>query len=110
VNKNPKHIQQLKEEKTQYEHIPFRVLEGLAEVLTHGADKYGHYNWREQPILASTYKAAIMRHLVAWSEGHLIDPDSGRDHLYHIMACCVVAMDAAIEGTLQYDLEDTETK
>jgi len=110
LRENPKNIQQKKEGKTQYEHLPFRVLEGLAKVLQHGAEKYGHYNWREQPILASTYKAAIMRHLVAWSEGVNTDPDSGLNHLYHIMACCVVALDAEMSGTLTDDRGYTETK
>jgi hypothetical protein len=109
-NQNPKHIQQMKEGKTPFEAVPLRTLEGLARVMKHGADKYGKYNWREQEILASTYKAAIMRHLIAWSEDEWKDPDSGEQHLHHIMACCCVALDAAMHGTMVNDLVDQETK
>lgn len=109
-NQNPKNVQQLKEGKTPYECVPLSTLEGLARVMAHGAAKYGKYNWREQKILASTYKAAIMRHLVAWSEGQHLDPDSGDSHLHHIMACCVVALDAIAHGTFKDDLLDQETK
>lgn len=107
---NPKNIQQRKEGKTPYEHMPFGVLSIVARVLAHGAAKYGHYNWREQPILASTYKAALMRHLEEFSEGRWFDPDSGEPHLAHMMACCMVALDADLHCTLQNDLLDSETK
>ena len=107
---NPKYVQAQKEGKAPLEYIPLRVLEGVAYVLQHGAEKYGIRNWREDPILLSTYKGAILRHLTAWSEGEDFDPDSGREHLEHIMACCVVALDAIHHNTAENDLTITESK
>lgn len=107
---NPKHIRAQKDGKAPLEYIPLGVLEGVSWVLMHGAEKYGIRNWRQDPILLSTYKGAILRHLRAWSEGEPIDPDSGRHHLEHIMACCIVALDAIAHGAAVDDLTITESK
>ena len=79
--------------------FPKAALEAVSRVLQHGADKYGLWNWRSEPIDAMTYSHAMMRHLQAWKEGEDIDPDSGESHLAHIMASCAIAMDAAKVGT-----------
>lgn len=76
-----------------------------AAVHKHGADKYGVRNWRKDPIRASTYIAAIQRHLDAWAAGEDLDRDSGLPHLSHIRACCAVALDAGMHGTLVDDRE-----
>lgn len=68
-----------------------------------GADKYGPWNWRSNHVCASTYIAAIMRHLNAWRDGETLDPESGRSHLAHIMASCAIMLDAENCGTLVDD-------
>lgn len=107
---NPKMVQAQKEGKHPFEYIPLRTLAGTARVLQHGADKYGIRNWRKDPIKASTYKGAFLRHLEAYYEGETTDPDSGESHLSHIMANCMVMIDAALEGTLIDDRLVTESK
>ena len=110
MEQNPKYIQAQKEGKAPLEYLPLDILPDLAQVLKHGADKYGIRNWRESEILLSTYKGAILRHLMAWSSGEAIDGDSGKNHLYHIMACCAVVLDAERYGKTVDDLNVTETK
>ena len=62
------------------------ALEGLAKVLTFGAQKYAAHNWRKG--LANTRLiAAMLRHLFAIMRGEDIDPESGLPHIDHV-GCC----------------------
>ena len=73
--------------KLRYDLIPPEVLEELAKILTHGANKYGDNNWKllEDPM--DRYYAALMRHLQEWRKGNSIDEDdSGELHLSHALA------------------------
>ncbi|MDZ4686694.1 MAG: dATP/dGTP diphosphohydrolase domain-containing protein [Planctomycetaceae bacterium] len=58
----------------------------IADVLGHGAAKYGPWNWRSESVGLMTYVGAIMRHANAIRAGEDIDPESGLPHLAHIMA------------------------
>ena len=100
---NPKYIQAQKEGKIPLEYLPWEVLIMDSVVHKHGADKYGVRNWRIDPILASTYEGAMMRHILAWALGEDIDPDSGQPHLVHLRANCAVILDAQAHGTLTDD-------
>lgn len=53
----------------------------MGEVLKHGADKYSINNWQVVDDFKSRYKAAALRHLLAYMDGELIDKDSGCEHL-----------------------------
>ena len=64
---------------------------GLADILTHGAEKYAADNWKLiDPSELYRYKDALLRHLYAYLSGELIDQDSGRPHLdcvaFNVMA------------------------
>lgn len=83
--------------------LPPEALRQVAEVLKHGADKYGAWNWREAGINASTYIAAIYRHLSAWQDGEDLDPESGKSHIAHVAACCAILMDAGGIGMVNDD-------
>lgn len=74
---------------------------GLAHL--HGALKYGHFNWREDPITTSTYIDAAIRHISAWCEGEETANDSGIHHLGHAIACLNILIDAQIHNTLHDD-------
>lgn len=67
---------------------------GLAEVLTHGAEKYGPHNW-EKGIHYSRVFGAIRRHLLAWQMGEDLDTETGLNHLYH--AACELMFLCAYE-------------
>lgn len=107
IKENPKQVQAQKEGKPPLNYLVYSVLEEDAKVHKHGADKYGERNWRTQPILASTYEGAILRHFLAWVAGEDIDKDSGYSHLSHIRACCAVVLDSQKFGTL---IDDRDRK
>jgi hypothetical protein len=81
--------------------LPTVALRQAAGALACGADKYGVYNWRDSDgVLASTYSAALMRHLLQFMDGEDVDSESGLSHLAHIMATCCILLDAELCGKL----------
>jgi hypothetical protein len=62
------------------------ALEGLAKVLTFGAQKYAPNNWRNGFNYGRVI-AAMYRHLMALQRGEDIDPESGLPHIDHL-GCC----------------------
>ena len=109
AQENPKHIQAMKDGKAPLEFLVDFVMTGDAYVHQGGAKKYGYRNWTIDSIKASTYIAAIRRHLKAWSEGEDLDKDSGWSHLYHIRAGCAIVLDADNVGKLIDDRDRAES-
>lgn len=66
--------------------IDAKAMEGLAAVLTFGAQKYAAHNWRNG-ISYSRVLAALLRHISAIQRGEYIDPESGLPHIDHV-GCC----------------------
>lgn len=64
------------------------ALEQMGHVLGFGADKYHDENWRDQ-IPFRKLIASSMRHLMAFSGGEDLDPESGLPHAAHL-ACCAM--------------------
>ena len=79
---------------------PNTALIELNAVMAGGAHKYGIFNFRDSDIDCLTYISAIRRHFMLWEDGEDTDPESGRHHLAHIMACCALALDAHHTGKL----------
>ena len=77
-----------------------------AEVMRHGADKYGPFNWRDKRIQASVYVAAARRHLLQWFDGEDDDAESQLSHLAHARACLGILIDAI---TLGHVIDDRPT-
>lgn len=63
-----------------------QAIEGLADVLTFGAQKYAAHNWREG-ISNSRLIAALLRHTFAILRGEYVDQESGLPHIDHV-GCC----------------------
>ena len=80
--------------------IPGPAMLATAWALKNGADKYGAFNWRSQPIKASNYLAAAERHIKAWQDGERSAPDSGVHHIAHAVAGLMILLDAEACGTL----------
>ena len=74
--------------------IPSPGLIHCGRAMKNGSEKYGRFNWREHPVLATVYLDAAMRHLMAWADGEEDAADSGVHHLGHVMACCAILLDA----------------
>jgi hypothetical protein len=75
--------------KTRYDLVDPEFEQGVAKVMTHGADVYGDRNW-EEGILVRRLYAAARRHLDAFITGEDYDPDSELHHLYHCAACLMM--------------------
>ena len=67
--------------KPDYSLVPYASLDEVVKVLTHGANKYGRFNW--ELVEAHRYEAATMRHFSAYMQGEKLDPESGIPHLAH---------------------------
>lgn len=78
---------------------------GLAHM--QGALKYGHYNWRDDPVSVSTYTEAAKRHIDLFLEGQKNASDTGIHNLAHAMCCLSILMDAEFCNTLIDDRKKT---
>ena len=85
--------------------IPPAALLHLATAMMNGAEKYGPFNWRDEPVSARVYVAAAMRHLASYLDGEDYSADTVEagapvHHLAHVKACCSIILDATECGTL----------
>jgi hypothetical protein len=71
--------------KRQWHLLPLSLLEDTVDVLMFGAKKYGVNNWRNVKNGHERYYDALMRHISAWKQGEVVDPDTGISHLAHAM-------------------------
>lgn len=74
--------------KVPYDLLSSEFLEGVAQVLAYGANKYEPWNWAKG-IKYSRVFSAMMRHLWAFWRGETNDPESGLHHLWHA-GCCLM--------------------
>jgi len=77
------------------------ALQQVGEIGTAGAIKYSPDGWKTVPNGLERYTDAMLRHLMSYLSGELIDPESQQQHLEH---CCwnVLAM---LELTLKEQKE-----
>lgn len=73
--------------KPMYNLLPPIAVNGMAEVLTYGANKYAPNNWRKVENAQERYQAALLRHAFAYLAGEVNDKESGLPHMAHVMAC-----------------------
>lgn len=74
-------------EKNMLQLIEPEFEEGIGWVLTFGAKVYGVDNWKNfTKADKPRFIGAMLRHLSAYRKGEIIDPQSGKSHLYHL-AC-----------------------
>lgn len=78
--------------------IPTTPERMIAEVLTHGAKKYGDRNW-EKGMNYSRFYAAARRHLNAWWDGEDNDPEDGLSHIAHAATNMLFLMEFTAKGT-----------
>ncbi|MGH7746004.1 MAG: dATP/dGTP diphosphohydrolase domain-containing protein [Candidatus Dormibacteria bacterium] len=73
----------------------------LARVMTHGAKKYGDYNYKKGIDYSRMY-GAILRHLFSFWAGEDHDAETNLPHLAHAMAGCMMLLWYQNEKT-EYD-------
>lgn len=71
--------------KTRWDLMDFGILNEVAEVITIGADRYGDDNYKKVKPFKPRYIGAAIRHWVAWITGEVLDPDTGKHHLAHMI-------------------------
>ncbi|MGD2065876.1 MAG: DUF5664 domain-containing protein [Candidatus Bathyarchaeota archaeon] len=69
--------------KPRYSLVPPLALEGVAKVLTFGAEKYEANSWQMVED-HSRYMDALIRHLEAVRKGETHDAESGMHHMAHV--------------------------
>lgn len=95
---NPKTVYGMS--KPGIEGVPTAPLFQVGEVMRLGIRKYGLTNWRHEPVSASVYYNAAMRHIMSWWDGHTLDHESGQPHLAHAAACLLILLDAKTSDDL----------
>ena len=85
--------------KIRYGLLPPLALKATADVLTFGAEKYEPGNWKHVPDSINRYFDAAQRHLWAYKEGEIDDPETGYSHLAHAICCILFMNELDIEGT-----------
>lgn len=71
--------------KLRWELLPLELIKPIVEVFTFGAKKYSPWSWNKLENGYERYKAALMRHMVAFEGGEFLDTESGLPHLAHVM-------------------------
>ncbi|MDE3022312.1 MAG: hypothetical protein KGI54_10665 [Pseudomonadota bacterium] len=89
-------------DKPRMDLIDSLAMEGLAKVLTFGAQKYAAHNWRNG-LEYSRVSAALLRHMSAIQRGEDIDGESGLPHIDHL-GCCWMFLSNAMKT--RPDLDD----
>lgn len=98
---NPKRAFGVRKPSAQF--IPPVALIEESVVMALGAAKYGAFNWQQDPVDATTYYSAAIRHLLQWFSGEDRDQESGASHLAHVRACMAILLDAQASGKLVDD-------
>ena len=99
---NPKHYAGA--QKIPFSDVPGIVMAEVGIGMHEGARKYGAYNYRQTPILASDYYDAAKRHMTQWWElGEDVDATCGLSHITKAIASLVVLRDAQINGMCKDD-------
>jgi len=69
--------------------LPIDSVIEVIRVLMFGESKYGRDAWKSLPDARRRYLAAAFRHLAAYADGEIVDPESERPHIAHA-ACCLL--------------------
>lgn len=88
--------------------VPPFFVEGMARVLEMGERRYGRANWKEG-LAYSRILDAARRHLAAIEQGEDIDPDSGKQHAFHVACNMLFLSYFTKNGGGDLDDRDTET-
>jgi hypothetical protein len=64
-----------------------------------GAQKYGPFNWRVEPVQGRVYLEAALRHLLLLLDGEDFDRDTGVHHGAFILSTVAIFLDSLVHGT-----------
>lgn len=72
------------DDKLRWDLLPLEEIEEIVKVYTTGSKKYGENTWQNLPNGLQRYKAAMLRHLVAFEKGEEVDKETGCNHLAQV--------------------------
>lgn len=72
------------DDKLRWDLLPLEEIEEIVKVYTAGSKKYGENTWQNLPNGLQRYKAAMLRHLVAFEKGEETDKETGCKHLAQV--------------------------
>lgn len=78
------------ENKIDWTLVPWKEMEEVVKVLTHGAIKYSPDNWKK--VDPERYRKALLRHIFSYIGGEVIDQDSGLNHMAHVICNALFLM------------------
>ena len=87
--------------KPRFSLIPNGVLTPVVNVLEFGAKKYSENNWRFVPNARTRYFDAAHRHLDAWWNGQVNDPETNEPHLAHAICCLMFLLSSDQKSALK---------
>lgn len=87
-----------RDNKPRWELLPLPTLEEVVKVYTMGARKYGENTWQNLPDGMARYKAAMLRHLVAYDRGERKDAESGLSPLAHVAWNAIAMLYIELQG------------
>lgn len=73
------------DKKPRWELLPLNLLAHVVDVYTAGAEKYGEGNWMNLEDGFRRYQAAMLRHLVAYQNGEIRDPETNCLHMAQVV-------------------------
>jgi hypothetical protein len=80
------HAKKFDQAKPDWSLFVWDAAECVVRVLEFGSRKYERDGWARVPDGQRRYVNAALRHLIAWTRGERVDPESGLPTLGH--ACC----------------------
>jgi hypothetical protein len=98
VTGNPKDRRAQAEGKVPLHYLEPTANAQIAGALESGAKKYGYRNFTIEPIKATVYIDALLRHIAEWRDGGDADEDTGLHPLAHVGANVHVALAAIAAG------------
>lgn len=77
------------DDKLRWDLLPIEPVEEIVKILSYGAKKYAANNWQYLDNGIERYYASLLRHLVSWRKGEIVDSESNLKHLSHA-ACNLI--------------------
>lgn len=83
--------------KLRWDLLPLNLIEKVVEIYTFGAEKYGANTWQNLEDGYNRYKAAMFRHLMEFEKGNVVDDETGKEHLAHMVWNAIAMMHFAMK-------------
>ena len=84
--------------KVRLDLLSVSAMNGTAEVLAFGAEKYEERGWEKGMEYSRVY-GALLRHMTTWWAGEDLDEETKLSHLHHA-SCCIMFLQTYVEENM----------